>query len=303
MMSIQYIIGQLNSPLAQLIGFIRAAQDAKMSLERLGEVYTREDEEGSADEMAMEVGNELHDIVFQNVNFKYNALSNYVLQDINIVIPKGKVTAIVGSSGSGKTTILKLILGFYREFEGAIRVGSTDIQNIPVRNWRNRIGAVMQDGYIFSDTIAKNISISDTSINKTKLLHAVQIANIKEFVDGLPLKYNTKIGSAGNGISQGQRQRMLIARAVYKNPTYILFDEATNALDSTNERVIMENLEEFYKGKTVIVVAHRLSTVKNADNIIVLEKGKVIEEGNHKSLVEKRGAYFNLVRNQLELGD
>ena len=218
------------------------------------------------------------------------------------MIPSGKITAIVGTSGSGKTTLIKLLLKFYNQYKGEIKIDHTNLNNLSARTWREHCGSVMQDGYIFSDTIANNIAVGDEHINKQRLLQAVQIANIQEFIDSLPLGYNTKIGQEGIGVSQGQRQRLLIARTIYKNPDYFFFDEATNALDANNEKVIVENLNNFFKGKTAVIVAHRLSTVKNADNIIVLEKGKLIEQGTHQDLVNKKGAYYELVKNQLELG-
>lgn len=301
MLAVQYIVGQLNAPLIQMINFIRSSQDASLSLERLGEIHGKEDEE-TATEGQIEILPETADIVFENVYFQYNKLSDMVLKDINLTIPKGKITAIVGTSGSGKTTLVKLILGFYEASQGNIRVGGLLLKNFKKRMWRQKCGAVMQDGYIFSDTIANNIAESDEKVDKNKLLQSVQIANVQEFIETMPLGYNTKIGREGNGISQGQRQRLLIARAVYKNPDYLFFDEATNSLDTQNERKITENLEQFFDGRTVIVVAHRLSTVRNADQIVVLEKGNIIELGTHEELIAKRGSYFNLIKNQLELG-
>ncbi len=302
MLAVQYIIGQLNAPLQQMIAFVRSLQDAEISLERLGEIHDKEDEE-NFNEPKLEEIPENANIKFENVSFQYNKLSDMVLEDIDLVIPKGKVTAIVGTSGSGKTTLVKLMLGFYLPTKGTIRVGSTALENISKRLWRSKCGAVMQDGYIFSDTIANNISESEGVVDKTKLLKAVKTANIQEFVETLPLHYNSMIGSRGNGISQGQKQRLLIARAVYKNPQFLFFDEATNALDARNERVIMENMDEFFKGRTVVVVAHRLSTVKNADQIIVIEKGDIVEQGTHEELVALKGSYFHLVKDQLELGN
>lgn len=234
--------------------------------------------------------------------FKYNQLDNDVLCGVTLRIPAGKVTAIVGTSGSGKTTLLKLLLGFYRPQKGAVRIGHAPLESIAPTEWRRRCGAVMQDGFIFSDTIANNISECDEHPDLARLLHAVEAANIRDFVESLPLGFNTRIGARGNGISQGQRQRLLIARAVYKNPDYLFFDEATNALDANNERAIVENLAAFYENKTVVVVAHRLSTVRHADQIVVLENGAITEIGTHGQLTELRGAYFNLVKNQLELG-
>ncbi len=299
MMAAQYIVGQVNLPLQQMIGFIRSLQDARISLERLNEIYQMEDEET---DVSLDHIPEKGDIVLENLSFRYNALDEEVLKDINLVVPRGKVTAIVGTSGSGKTTLVKLLLGFYGPQKGRVMVGGIHLDAIQKRTWRSRCGAVMQDGFIFSDTIANNIAESSERVDIEKLLWAVKIANIQEFIESLPLGYNTMIGAKGNGISQGQRQRMLIARAVYKNPEFIFLDEATNALDSSNERVIINHLEQFFSGKTVVVVAHRLSTVRHADQIAVLEKGRLVELGSHAELVEKRGVYFHLVKNQLELG-
>lgn len=302
MMSISYIIGQLSGPIGQVIGFAQAIQDAKISLERLNEIHNKEDEEQTIGEK-ISLLPENKTIRLENVFFNYDGADrNYVLDNLSINIPENKTTAIVGSSGSGKTTIIKLLLGFYLPLKGNINVDNTALKDINPHLWRQKSGAVMQDGFIFSDTIANNIAVGVENIDKERLLHAVEVANIKEFIESLPLKYNSKIGAEGNGVSQGQRQRLLIARAVYKNPEFIFFDEATNALDANNERIIMDNLNEFYRGKTVVIVAHRLSTVQNANNIIVLEKGKVIEEGTHKELTAKKGTYYTLVKNQLELG-
>lgn len=301
MLAVQYIVGQLNAPLQQMIGFIRTAQDAKISLERLGEIHNREEEEteGFKTDFLPETG----DIIIEDLDFRYNQLEDDVLKNINLTIPRGKVTAIVGTSGSGKTTLVKLLLGFYEPQRGSLKLGGIRINNFRKSLWRQQCGAVMQDGYIFSDTIAQNIAESDDSVNREKLLKAVKAANIQGFIESMPLGYNTMIGAKGNGISQGQKQRILIARAVYKNPDFLFFDEATNALDAKNERVIVENLNEFFSGKTVVVVAHRLSTVKNADQIVVLEKGELAEIGTHRELVERKGIYFNLVKEQLELGN
>jgi len=302
MMSISYIIGQLSGPVGQVISFMQSLQDAKISLERLNEIHNKEDEEQVIDKKINTIPED-KTIKIDDVCFSYDgAERDYVLENLNLKISKNKVTAIVGASGSGKTTIIKLLLGFYPPIKGKIKIDNTDLQEINPHLWRQKTGAVMQDGFIFSDTIANNIAIGEDEVDTKRLLHAVNTANIREFIESLPLKYNSKIGMEGNGISQGQRQRLMIARAVYKNPDFLFLDEATNALDANNERVIMDNLTEFYKGRTVVVVAHRLSTVQNADNIIVLEKGKVIEEGTHKELTEKRGAYYELVKNQLELG-
>jgi len=303
MMAVQYIIGQLNAPISQLIGFVQSAQDAKISLERLGEIHNREDEE-NPNESKITLLPHKKAVSIQNLTFQYDGPhSEIVLDDVNLEISSGKVTAIVGMSGSGKTTLVKLMLGFYPPVKGEIKVGEYNLQNINTYIWRENCGAVMQDGYIFSDTIARNIAVSDEIIDTARLLNAAKVANIQEMVEGLLLGYNTRIGQEGQGISQGQRQRILIARSVYKDPEYIFFDEATNSLDANNEKVIMENLNEFFQGKTVVIVAHRLSTVKNADNIVVLEKGKIVEQGTHKELTALRGVYYELVKNQLELGN
>jgi ATP-binding cassette, subfamily B, bacterial len=303
MMAVQYIIGQLNSPVEQMIGFMQSAQDAKISLERLGEIHNKEDEE-NPDDLKLASLPEQKDIKISSLSFQYEGPhSEMVLKDIQLEIPENKITAIVGTSGSGKTTLVKMLLGFYPPIKGEISIGGSSLDNFSQRMWRGKCGVVMQDGFIFSDTIAKNIAVSEETINKEKLLNAVKVANIKDFIESLPLAYNTKIGADGHGLSQGQKQRILIARSVYKNPDFIFFDEATNALDANNERIIMDNLDEFFKGKTVVVVAHRLSTVKNADQIVVLEKGEIVELGTHKELTKKKGAYFELVKNQLELGN
>lgn len=301
MLSVQYIIGQLNSPLLQLVDFIRQTQDAKISLERLGEIHDKEDEENKEDQYASEIPQK--DLDIKNVSFRYIGSDAFVFEDLSLTIPYQKTTAIVGASGSGKTTLLKLLMKFYEPNNGDIKIGNTNLKNISPRFWREHCGVVMQEGYVFNDTIANNIAVGEDYVDKTKLRKAVEIANIKEFVEGLPLSYNTKIGNEGLGVSGGQKQRLFIARAVYKSPEYIFFDEATSALDANNEKIIMENLEQFFEGKTAIVIAHRLSTVKHADKIIVLDKGKVVEEGNHAELVALKGEYYRLVKNQLELGN
>lgn len=302
MLAVQYIIGQLNAPIEQLIGFLHASQDAKISLERLGEIHLKKDEE-DPDEHKLSILPEKKGLTVADLSFQYEGPhSEFVLKNINLQIPESKVTAIVGTSGSGKTTLVKLLLGFYPPTKGEIRIGENLLSNFSNRMWRQKSGVVMQDGFIFSDTIAKNIAVSDEIVDKKRMVQAAKLANIQEFVESLPLGYNTKIGQEGHGLSQGQKQRILIARAAYINPEYLFFDEATNALDANNERIIMDNLEEFFKGRTVIVVAHRLSTVKNADQIIVLEKGELVEKGTHRELTDLRGAYYNLVKNQLELG-
>jgi ATP-binding cassette subfamily B protein len=302
MLAVQYIIGQLNSPIEQLINFMHTTQDAKISLERLGEIHQKKDEE-DPDEEKVSILPRDKSINISGVSFQYEGPhSEFVLKDVDLEVQRSKITAIVGVSGSGKTTLIKLMLGFYPPTKGEIKIGDIDIRSISSRLWRQQIGSVMQDGFIFSDTIAKNIAVRDELVDKKRLLEAARIANIQEFVDALPLGYNTKIGQEGHGLSQGQKQRILIARAAYSNPEYLFFDEATNALDANNERAIMENLEHFFKGRTVVIVAHRLSTVKNADQIVVLEKGKIVERGTHHELTKIKGAYYKLVKNQLELG-
>ena len=302
MMAMQYIIGQLNSPVEQLIGLTQSIQDAKISLERLNEIHGMDDEE-PLDKTFLDQLPEHKDLTLQNVSFQYpGAGQEPVLKQINLQIPQGRTTAIVGMSGSGKTTLLKLLLKFYPPAKGEIRIGETSLSVVSNRYWRSLCGVVMQEGFIFSDSIAKNIAVGEERLDMNRLLHATKVANIQEFIESLPLGLNTKIGSEGNGISQGQKQRILIARAVYKNPEYIFFDEATNALDANNELIIMENLNDFFKGRTVVIVAHRLSTVKNADQIIVLDKGEVVELGSHHELTAQKGEYYQLVKNQLELG-
>ena len=303
MLAVQYIIGQLNSPVEQLMSFIYSLQDVKISLERINEVHAAKNEESGKDTKEG-FPSEDRSIGIEDMDFKYDphALRN-TLEGISFRIPAGKVTAIVGASGSGKTTLVKLMLGYYPVMKGRITIGGEDINGYNLKWWRRQCGVVMQDGVIFSESIARNIAVDDGEVDLDRLEQAARIANIHDYVMSLPLKYNTLIGRDGVGLSQGQKQRILIARAVYKNPTFIFLDEATNALDAKNERAIVENLNEFYQGRTVIVVAHRLSTVKNADQIVVLDNGKVVETGNHASLIEKQGAYYNLVKNQLELGN
>ena len=303
MLAVQYIIGQLNSPVEQLMNFFYSLQDVKISLERINEIHQMDDENGKEGlQTSIEDKNEGIDI--KNIIFKYDPHAlRKTIDDVNIHIPQGKVTAIVGASGSGKTTLIRLMLGYYSVLEGQINIGNTNINKLNKKWWRRQCGVVMQDGVIFSESIARNIAVDDGDIDKERLLKAAEIACIKDYVMALPLKFNTKIGRDGVGLSQGQKQRILIARAVYKNPDYIFLDEATNSLDANNEKSIVENLDKFYKGKTVVIVAHRLSTVKNADQIVVIDHGKVVEIGNHESLTAKRGAYYNLVKNQLELGN
>jgi len=303
MLSIQYIIGQLNSPVEQIMGFIYQWQDVSISLDHMNEIHTQQNEEDENRHIAtLSDGN--CGIRIQNLCFKYDgARPDYVLNNINLTIPQNKVTAIVGASGSGKTTLIKLLLGFYNPNEGNIYVGKENLSEFSLSWWRSQCGAVMQEGYLFSDTIARNIAVSDDEINLKRLRHAARVANIADYIEELPLGYNTKIGQDGQGISQGQRQRILIARVVYKNPQIVLLDEATNSLDANNEKAIVENLSDFYKGKTVVVVAHRLSTVKNADQIVVLDSGRIVETGSHNDLTKGKGKYYELVRNQLELGN
>ncbi|WP_027454030.1 peptidase domain-containing ABC transporter [Segatella baroniae] len=303
MLAVQYIIGQLNSPVEQLMNFFYSVQDVKISLERINKIHQADDENGKKGLLTM-MNDYNKGIDIEKVNFKYDSHSlKTIIDDVSINIPKGKVTAIVGASGSGKTTLIKLMLGYYPVLEGEIRIGDTNINSLNKKWWRRQCGVVMQDGVIFSESIARNIAVDDGDIDKERLVKAAEIACINDYVMGLPLKFNTKIGRDGMGLSQGQKQRILIARAVYKNPDYIFLDEATNSLDANNERMIVENLDKFYQGRTVVIVAHRLSTVKNADQIIVLDKGKVIETGSHQELTQKQGAYYNLVKNQLELGN
>lgn len=301
MLSVQYIIGQLNSPVNELIAFARDMQDARLSMDRLSEVRDKPDEEDPTRELLREIP-EGKEIRLQNLNFKYDPLSEYpTLDDINLVIPPGKQTAIVGMSGSGKTTLVKLLLGFYPPASGDIFIGDTPLGSYSIREWRKRCGVVMQDGFIFSDSIAGNIAPGVEHIDKKRLRHAAEVANIHDFIEELPLAYNTKIGQEGHGLSQGQKQRILIARAVYKGPEFIFFDEATNALDANNEHTIMNNLQTFFKGRTSVVVAHRLSTVRNAEQIIVIEQGRIAETGTHEALIALEGRYYKLVKNQLEL--
>jgi ATP-binding cassette subfamily B protein len=328
MLSISYIIGQMNNPLEQIIGFIKSIQDAKISLERLNEIHNRKEEESNEDLVgdneniragdllnsdSLYLNHELftkhmHEnkgdgIYINNLSFRYGSpKSPLVLKNISMHIPKGKVTAIVGASGSGKTTLLKLLLKFYPPSEGQILVDGVNLQDISAQLWRNNVGTVMQEGYIFSDSIARNIAMDGERIKEERLYEAVRIANLHGYIAKLPLGFTTRIGNSGSGLSGGQKQRLFIARAVYKDPKYLFFDEATSALDANNEKIIMENLNQFYEGRTVVVIAHRLSTVKNADQIIVMKDGEIVEEGSHLELTGNRGYYFELVRNQLELG-
>lgn len=301
MLAIQYIVGQLNSPIEQLMSFVYSCQDMRISLERINEVHRGKNEESFAGTRTRFV--ETGDIVFDHVSFKYDLDSpEYTLNDICMSVPKGKITAVVGASGSGKSTLLKLILGYYPPLSGTIDIAGVDIREYSPRWWRSQCGVVMQNGYIFSESIERNIAADDSEIDRAKLDYAARVANIYDFIQTLPLKYLTKIGNEGLGLSQGQKQRILIARAVYRSPEYIMLDEATNSLDASNERTIVDNLSEFFRGRTVIIIAHRLSTVRNADRIVVLDKGRIVETGNHDTLVQSRGVYFNLVKDQLELG-
>ena len=301
MLSIQFIIGYLNNPIEQILNSIYFYQDVKLSLERINEIHGAKDENDNKQETGtIDLKN---DITLQHVSFKYDKFSpQYTLNNITIKIPRNKITAIVGASGSGKTTLVKLLLGFYKPDEGIIIIGNTDLQEIHLKQWRSLCGVVMQESVLFSESIARNIAIEDGDIDFERVKQAATLANAHDFINKLPLKYETVVGEEGMSLSQGQIQRILIARAIYKNPRFILLDEATNSLDTENERIIVENLKQFYKGRTVVIVAHRLSTVKDADQIIVLDKGIIAEKGNHSTLISHKGHYFNLIRNQLELG-
>jgi ATP-binding cassette subfamily B protein len=303
MLAIQYIIGQLSSPIEQFVGFVQSAQDAKISMERLNEIHQLKDEE-NADTTYINLLPENKTIYFNHLSFTYPGAGNEpVLKNINLQIPEGKVTAIVGVSGSGKTTLLKLLLKFYDYYNGDIKIGETNYKYISPSFWRKQCGAVLQDGYIFNDSIARNIGVGEEVVDYSKMIRCCKTANILSFIESLPNGFNTLLGAEGVGMSQGQKQRLLIARAIYKDPQYLFFDEATNALDANNEKAIVENLQEFFNGRTVIIVAHRLSTVKNADKIIVLHEGTIAEEGTHQELSVLKGKYYELVKNQLELGN
>ena len=323
MLAVQFVIGQLSGPIQQWVGFVQSLQDAKISMERLNEIHQLDDEE-DRDKIYLQQLPQNKSIRIKDLSFTYPIVgSDPVLNNINLIIPENKVTAIVGSSGSGKTTLIKLLLKVYGQYDGEIRVGyrteqiaSEKIEDelagveeglkfdvISHQFWRMSCGAVLQEGFIFNDTIARNIAVGDEDIDVMKMIQSCRLANIHSFIEGLPNGYYTKLGAEGTGVSQGQKQRIMIARAVYKNPNYLFFDEATNSLDANNEKEIVENLNQFFKGKTVVVVAHRLSTVKNADKIVVLDRGRIVEEGTHAELITLKGKYYELVKNQLELGN
>lgn len=302
MLALQYIIGQLNSPIAELVGFIRAYQDASISLERLNEIHdTEEEDEDQKNNRFIRNINPDEELSLKNISFRYKGADENVLNGINLTVLPRKITAVVGASGSGKTTLMKLLLKFYDPTTGDILYGSHDLKSIAAKSWRNHCGVVMQEGYVFNDTIAANIAVGQDRIDQERLLKASRIANILDYIQSLPLGFNTKIGNEGVGMSTGQKQRLFIARAVYKDPEILFFDEATSALDAKNERQVMENLNQFMQGKTVFIIAHRLSTVKNADQIVVIDQGKISEQGTHEQLVFSKGVYFDLVKNQLEL--
>jgi ATP-binding cassette subfamily B protein len=301
MLAITYIVGQLNGPIMQLINFMRDIQDAQISLDRLGEIHNMDEEEKLGEEKLKEVPLDVP-VTLNEVSFRYTGSIDPVIKDLSVTIPPGKTTAIVGTSGSGKTTLMKLLLRFYEIDSGSITVGDFNLNNISQSAWRNHCGVVMQEGYIFNASIAANIAVGVDFVDTEKLQHAIKVANIQDYVQSLPLGAQTKIGAEGSSLSTGQKQRLLIARAVYKDPKFLFFDEATSSLDANNEKVIMENLNEFFQDKTAVVIAHRLSTVKNAHQIIVLEQGKIVEIGNHATLVAQKGNYYHLVKNQLELG-
>lgn len=301
MLAVAYILGQLNAPIEKMVFFMRATQDAKISLERLSEIHNNTEEEVNPQLVygLQNTGN----ISIQNLSFSYESHNqNQVLSDLNLDLPKGSVTAIVGVSGSGKTSLVKLLLAYYKTTKGEIRIGDQNLNTINSAEWRSKCGVVLQNGYLFSDTIAKNIALGQDNIDPERLMTAARLANLTTFIENLPLGFNTKVGQEGQNVSGGEKQRILIARAIYKNPDFLFIDEATSSLDANNEKLILENLKAFYKGKTVIIVAHRLSTVKDADQIVVLDKGKIVEKGTHNELSALKGKYYELVRNQLELG-
>lgn len=301
MMSLTYIIGQVSAPIGDFIGFAQSFQDAKISLERLNEIHSQDDEETDIDKKLSTLPED-HDIVIKDLSFSYTGSERELaLKNISLYIPAHKVTAIVGESGCGKTTLIKLLQGFYQPMSGSIKIGGKDLSMINPHIWRAATGSVMQDSFIFSDSIANNIAVNSDETDKKRMMNAARMAHIDDFIKSLPLGYDTIIGMEGNGVSQGQRQRILIARAIYKNPEYIFLDEATNSLDATNEAMIMENLRHFYEGRTVVVSAHRLSTVRDADQIIVMNSGEIVEQGNHETLLKKRGRYYELVKHQIDM--
>lgn len=303
MLSITYIVGQMNSPIEQLITFFRSLQDTQLSLERLDEINQKQNEEQAEHLTQLPVNTAQKGIQITDLSFRYEGpQSPAVLQDLNLFIPEGNVTAIVGASGSGKTTLMKLLLKFYPINHGKITINGSSLEELSPKWWRQNCGTVLQDGFIFSDTIARNIATNELDMDEQKLEHAIKMANLESYIEKLPLGVLTKIGANASGLSGGEKQRILIARAIYKNPMYLFFDEATSALDADNEKVIMNNLNQFFQKKTVFIIAHRLSTVKNAQQIIVLNKGEIVEQGNHQELVQLKGHYFHLVKNQLELG-
>ncbi|MGB0524558.1 MAG: peptidase domain-containing ABC transporter [Flammeovirgaceae bacterium] len=304
MMAATQILGQLDGPINQFVGFIQQAQDAKISLERLGEIHNKKEEDAESMDEAAYIIPENQDIEIKNLSFRYGDPTGlWVLDDLSMTIPYGKTTAIVGESGSGKTTLMKLLLRFYEPEKGEIRLGNMNLQHLNAREWRKKCGAVMQEGHIFSDTIARNIAIADENPDKKRLMEAADIANARLFIENMPLNYNTKVGAEGKDLSTGQKQRLRIARAVYKNPDYIFFDEASSSLDANNEREITQKINRFNENRTAVIIAHRLSTVRHADNIVVLQKGRIAEQGTHKELTTKKGLYYDLVKNQLELGN
>lgn len=299
MLAIQFILGNLRNPISQLVDFLNASQNTKISIDRLDEVYNKKNEEKiSVNKNNIELN---HNVVIKNLTFRYSGNITPTLINLNFSIPKNKLTAIVGSSGSGKTTLLKILLKFYDSYEGNIFIDNTDIKEIAHNNWRSFCGTVMQEGYIFNTSIENNVALGEKNIDNENLKKSCIVANIDDFINSLPLGYKTLIGNEGVGLSTGQKQRILIARAIYKNPNLLLFDEATSALDTKNEREVMDKLVSFLKNRTSLIIAHRLSTVKNADNIIVLDKGQIVEEGNHDNLIQKKGTYYQLVKNQLEI--
>jgi ATP-binding cassette, subfamily B, bacterial len=302
LVAVQFIVGQLNSPIQELISFITTAQDARISLERLSEIHLKEDEEVTEQVKIHQLPLK-KELVLENVTFHYEGIrSPKVLDQVSFTLPENKVTALVGPSGSGKTTLIKLLLGFYPPSEGVIRLGDSPLDQYSMEFWRRNCGVVMQDGFIFSDSIEGNIAVGEEKPDKGKFSRAVSVAHIGEFIDNLPLRYQTRIGQEGIGLSQGQKQRILIARAVYRDPSFLFLDEATNSLDAGNEKIILGNLNDFFRKRTVLIVAHRLSTVKNVDHIVVLDRGRMVESGKHRELVEKKGMYYHLIRDQLELG-